>query len=293
LKGRAITLGNFDGVHRGHQALIEKTIQIANKEKLSSLAITYHPNPALVLGKKPDFSYLQNLDDRKQAILELGIDQVEVLEFNKNLANMEAEDFLEEILIRRFLARHIVIGYNHCFGKNQRGNYELLEALSPKYNYRLHRVEPVYYKEDKISSSLIRSYLQQGNIASANDCLGRRFNLQGTVIEGTKVGKSLGFPTANLQIPENQVLPANGVYATLTEGMKSVTNIGGRPTFGDNSLSLETHIMDWSGNLYGKTVRVEFVAKLRNVSRFLSPSDLSDQIQKDINRAKQILSEMA
>lgn len=288
--GNAITLGNFDGVHLGHRTLLEKTIEIGQKNNLSTLAITYHPNPALVLGKKNSFSYLQSLEERKAIILETGIDKVEVLPFTKELSEMEAEDFLETILIQKYNAKHIIIGFNHCFGKNRRGNIELLEELSTKYGFRVYEVEPVFAGEEKISSSSIRACLKIGDVEKAKLNLGRYFSLQNTVQHGKRLGRLLGYPTANLSIPKEQVLPAYGVYATYTNGIPSITNIGSKPTFDDDWESIETHILDWSGDLYDTIVKVEFVKKLRNVTKFANIDQLKDQLSKDEAQARKILS---
>ncbi|MCC5816097.1 MAG: bifunctional riboflavin kinase/FAD synthetase [Leptospira sp.] len=292
MKGRIITLGNFDGVHLGHKALFDKTLEISARYSLPSLAITYHPNPAVVLGKKINFSYLQSLEDRKEFILQTGIEQVEILPFTKELSEMEAEDFLEDILINTYQSKHIIIGYNHCFGKNRRGNFQLLEELSGKYNYKVYEVDPVFSGDEKISSSVIRKYLAEGNLEKANACLGRNFSILGEVEHGRKMGRELGSPTANLSIPTNQVIPSHGVYATITNGKFSVTNIGHKPTFDDVTVSIETHILDWNGDLYDTNIRIEFIKKLRNITKFLNQGELRDQIQKDIEEARKTLAKL-
>ncbi|WCL48800.1 riboflavin biosynthesis protein RibF [Leptospira sp. GIMC2001] len=289
MKGFVITLGNFDGAHKGHQALFAKTLEISNKFDLPSMAISYHPNPAIVLGKKSNFTYLQSLEDRKNDILKSGLSRVEVLPFTEELASMEAEDFLETILINKFQAKHIIIGFNHCFGRERRGNFELLKKYETVYDYKVYEVEPVYSGDDKISSSLIRRFLQEGIILSANLCLGKFFNISGTVVEGRKEGRTIGFPTANILIPADLVFPGLGVYATLTNGMPSMTNVGGKPTFGDDRISIESHILNWSGDLYGQSVRLEFVEKIRDVQKFASIDDLKAQLTKDAITSHRIL----
>lgn len=290
MEGYAITLGNFDGVHLGHRALFDKTLAIGEKFKIPTLAITYHPHPAIVLGKKQSFTYLQPLEERQKLILSLGLGRVEILPFTPELSEMDAETFIEDILVQKFHAKHIIIGYNHNFGKNRRGNYQLLEELSAKYGYKVYEVEPVYLGEEKISSSLIRHYLQAGDLEKANACLGRTFALQNTVQTGKKLGRLLGYPTANLSIPKEQVVPSHGVYASYTNGKPSITNIGTKPTFDDKSISIETHILDWDGDLYNQIVRVEFLKKMRNVTKFITPDQLKDQLGKDEAQARKILS---
>jgi riboflavin kinase/FMN adenylyltransferase len=241
-----------------------------------------------VLGKKDNFQYLQSLQDRKSAILESGIDQVEVLPFTEELSQMEAEEFLEKILIQRYRAKHIVIGFNHCFGKDRRGNFQLLKILSESSGFAVYQVEPVYSGDQKISSSLIRKYLLEGEIRSANRCLGRSFSVSGTIKEGRKMGRELGFPTANLNWSPDQVIPAEGVYATLLDGMPAMTNIGTKPTFGDNSMDIETYVLDWEGNLYGRHCRLEFVERIRGVQKFNGPLELKKQLELDREVTKEV-----
>jgi riboflavin kinase/FMN adenylyltransferase len=289
LTGRAITLGNFDGVHLGHIALLQKTQAIAQSESLSSLALSYHPNPAIVLGKKSDFTYLQTLESRIQNILSYGIQEVEILPFTTELSEMEAEDFLKEILLQKFQAKHLIIGYNHCFGKNRRGNFELLQSLSKEYDYQVSQVEPVFAGEWKISSSLIRDFLKNGDLANTKVCLGRNYKIEGKVVEGRKEGRKLGYPTANLKIPQDIVIPGIAVYACLANGRPSMTNVGTKPTFGDNTITIETHILDFDEDLYGRTIQLEFIEKIREVTKFPSLDALMEQLKKDELITKKIL----
>lgn len=290
MTGRAITLGNFDGVHLGHIALLQKTLAIAQSESLSSLALSYHPNPAIVLGKKSDFTYLQTLESRIQNILSYGIQEVEILPFTTELSEMEAEDFLREILLKKFQAKHLIIGYNHCFGKNRRGNFDLLQSLSKEYDYQVSQVEPVFAGEWKISSSLIRDFLKNGDLANTNLCLGRNYEIMGEVVEGRKEGRRLGYPTANLKIPQDIVIPGLAVYACLANGRPSMTNVGTKPTFGDNTITIETHILDFDEDLYGKSIQLEFIEKVREVTKFPSLDALMDQLKKDEQITRKILS---
>jgi riboflavin kinase / FMN adenylyltransferase len=290
LTGRAITLGNFDGVHLGHQALLQKTTSLANSDQLNSLALTYHPNPAIVLGKKTDFTYLQSLESRIQNILSYGIQEVEVLPFTRELSEMEAEDFLANILLKKFHAKHIIIGYNHCFGKNRRGNFELLQSLSNQFDYKVTQVEPVFAGEWKISSSLIREFLKNGDLANTKICLGRNYSLEGTVVEGRKEGRKLGYPTANLSIPQDLVKPGKAVYATLANGRPSMTNVGTKPTFGDDTLTIETHIFDTNEDLYGTKIKLDFIQKVREVEKFPSLEALIQQLSRDEVTSRKIFS---
>jgi riboflavin kinase/FMN adenylyltransferase len=292
LKGRAITLGNFDGVHLGHQALLRETQKIAEQDHLTSLALTYHPNPAIVLGKKNDFQYLMDLDARQAKIKSLGIQEVDVLPFTVELSQMEAETFLDSILLQKYQAKHIIIGFNHCFGKGRRGNFELLESLSKNNNFKVTVVKPIYFKEIKISSSLIRDFLKNGDIKNANSCLGANFSVTGKVIPGRKDGRKLGYPTANLDLTEEIVIPGKGVYATLTDGRPSMTNVGNKPTFGEESQSIETHILDYDNDLYGKILKLEFIHKIRDIEKFPNLEALIQELGRDEIATRKILSDL-
>ncbi|PJZ68086.1 riboflavin biosynthesis protein RibF [Leptospira perolatii] len=291
-----VTLGNFDGIHLGHQALLERTREISIEMDLPSCVVTYYPNPALVLGKDKDLGSLTSQSDKEALIESFGIDSLVVAPFTMELAQMEAEDFIRKILVEELKAKAILIGYNHCFGKGRRGNFELLEQYSSKYHYRLEKLDPVYLGNIKLSSSYIRSLLRDGNVKEAEECLGREFSVTGKVIHGKERGRKIGFPTANLEVSNELILPAIGVYAGKTEiegkYYPSMINIGNNPTFGNNAISLESHIFDFSDNLYGKTVRVLFTDRIRSEVKFPGVEALVSQLKQDEEVSRKILSEL-
>ncbi|TGK22363.1 bifunctional riboflavin kinase/FAD synthetase [Leptospira fluminis] len=290
-----LTLGNFDGIHLGHQALLERIKEISLETGLPSVAITYYPNPALVLGKDKDLGSLTTQSDKEALIESFGIDWLVIVPFTMELASMEAEDFLHNILIEELNAKKILIGFNHCFGKGRRGNYELLQQYSSKYGYELEKLEPVYLGNTKLSSSYIRSLIREGEVSKAEECLGREFSVTGEVVEGHKRGRTIGFPTANVKPSRELILPGIGVYAGKTEiGGKyydSMINIGNNPTFGDEQLSLESHVFDFSGDLYGKTVRVLFSERIRSEIKFSGVEALVAQLKQDERISREILAD--
>lgn len=289
-----VTLGNFDGIHLGHQALLDRVLQVSQKTGLASCVVTYDPNPAVVLGKKPEMKNLMTFADKEEWIRQKGIDFLVVLSFNKELAEMSAESFLEEILLKQLKAKNIIIGFNHCFGKERRGNYELLKEYSEKLKYSVEKMDPVFLKEIKLSSSYVRRLISEGNVKEAAHCLNRFYSVFGTVVGGHKRGRKIGFPTANVQ-PTNAdiLLPGIGVYAgfTTVAGIEysSMINIGHNPTFGENAITLESNIFDFQKNIYDEGIKIAFAEKIRNEIQFSSVENLIAQLKQDEISARNIL----
>ncbi len=288
-----MTLGNFDGIHLGHQALLDRVLQVSQKTGLASCVVTYDPNPAVVLGKKPEMKNLMVLADKEEWIRRKGIDFLVVLPFNKELAEMSAESFLEEILLKQLKARNIIIGFNHCFGKERRGNYELLKEYSEKLKYSVEKMDPVFLKEIKLSSSYVRRLISEGNVKEAARCLNRFYSVSGIVVGGHKRGRKIGFPTANVQPNADILLPSVGVYAGFTTVAEiehpSMINIGHNPTFGENALTLESNIFNFQKDIYDETIKITFTEKIRNEIKFSSVENLIAQLKQDEISARNIL----
>lgn len=291
--GSSLTLGNFDGIHVGHQTLLLRTVEVATELNLPSVVVTYHPNPAVVLGKKPNFKYLTLEDEKEELIAQFGIDYLIVLEFTERLSKMSAEEFLEKIIIQKLNAKHIVIGYNHFFGEGRRGDFNLLDSNKEKFGYKVELKEAVLQLNSKISSSLIRSHLEKGEMHQAKSLLGRNYHLRGKVIEGAKRGRTIGFPTANMFVDENRLLPNFGVYAcfiyiqgTCFSGM---ANIGFNPTFEGGKVHVEVNIFDFSEDIYGKSIELELVERIRDEKKFSGIDELKIQLTKDKESSLQIL----
>ncbi len=285
-----LTLGSFDGVHLGHQALIHNLVQSAHDRGYHAVIVTFFPHPAIVLrGPRPAF-YL-TLPDEKAALFEqLGVDILVTHPFTLEVSQLTAGEFIAR-LHRAFDFREIWCGADFAFGHRREGTVDWLRS----HGYSVKVIEPAAFGGAPISSSRIRQALAEGDLAQANDCLGRPFRLMGVVVEGSRRGRALGFPTANMQIAEEQAYPARGVYACRAslgagEVKEAVVNIGVRPTFGAaDAPIIEAHLLDFDGDLYGQTLRLDFMARLRPEQKFNGVDELLAQIRRDIEQAKSIL----
>jgi riboflavin kinase / FMN adenylyltransferase len=286
-----LTLGVFDGLHLGHQAIIRKVVDRARAVNAAATVLTFEPHPRAVLHPQSAPPLLQTFDQKIEALSVLGIDQTIVIHFDKAFARIRAEDFLRDIVADRLHAKEVYLGTGFAFGHNREGNIELLRRVSSWLGFYADEVPEVRLRGCRIGSTRIRELLQQGRVNRARRMLGRPYGVEGRVVRGAERGIKLGFPTANIQ-PHNRVIPRGGVYITATlidqQWRRSVTNIGTRPTFDQSKvLSVETHVMNWSGDLYGDVVRVRFLHRLRDEKKFGSIADLKMQIEHDITRAEE------
>jgi riboflavin kinase/FMN adenylyltransferase len=285
-----LTLGVFDGLHLGHQLVMRTVLERARAIGAVPTVITFDPHPRAVLHPESAPPLLQTFDQKIEAFGGLGIEQVIVIRFNQSFAGIEAEDFLRDVVGERLQAREVYLGRGFAFGRGRRGNIELLKAVSERLGFHAEEVPEVRLRGQRISSSTIRRLLSEGRVNLARRMLGRPYGVEGRVVHGEARGRTIGFPTANLR-PQNRVIPRNGVYvtATLIEGAwrRSVTNIGTRPTFErDMEASVETYVLDWTGDLYGNVVRVRFLHRLRDERRFAAIDELKAQINLDRQRAE-------
>jgi len=287
-----LTIGVFDGVHAGHRYLLEKLQQRAAEKNLLSGVVTFNPHPQSVLHPHNQLPSLSNLEDRVQAIQERGIDIVAVLTFTPKLAQLSAQEFIS--LVKKHLKMQgIIVGPDFALGRGREGNITLLRALGREMKFSVEVIPSYTINGEVVSSTLIRQALIQGDMKKIERLMGHYFYLRGKVITSDKRGRVLGFPTANLDIKPQQALPGNGIYATIArvDGKQfySATNIGIRPTFGEGEKTVETHLLNYKGDLYGKDIRVEFVQKLRDEQRFSSSEALKVQIEKDVRKVEAIL----
>lgn len=287
----AVTIGNFDGVHAGHRRLIASTIDIARRDKCRAVAITFHPHPACVV--KPDKAppLLTNLGQRARIMCELGLDAVVVLPFTAELARLSPEEFVRAVLVNAVHASAVIVGDNFRFGRGAAGHIDTLHRLGAELGFRTEVVDAVRCRGHVVSSTEIRNAIQQGNVSRAWHMLGRPYAIEGDVVRGAGVGSKQTVPTLNLS-PAAEVLPGRGVYVTRTHDIAngrawpSVTNVGVRPTFGGEHLTIETFLLT---PLEGDTpdrIRVEFLYRLRDERRFESPEALKQQILRDAQRAQ-------
>jgi len=283
-----LTLGVFDGLHLGHQLIMKTVVERARATGAVPTVITFEPHPRALLHPESAPPLLQTFDQKIEALGVLGIEQTIVIHFDMSFAQIRAEDFLREVIVDRLHAKEVYLGCGFAFGHGREGNIDLLRTVSKSLGFFADEVPELRLRERRVSSSRIRELLQEGKVNLARRMLGRPYGVEGRVVRGAERGATLGFPTANLH-PQNRVIPRNGVYvtATLIDGQwrRSVTNIGTRPTFGsDNESSVETFVMDWSGDLYGDVVRVRFLRRLRQEKKFSSIDELKSQIDRDVAR---------
>lgn len=287
-----VTMGTFDGVHLGHRKVLEKLTEKAKKRKRKSIVISYFHHPLETIHKKT-FPYL--LTERKykeQLIKEFGVDCVLYLDFNLEMAKMPPLEFLREIIIREVGAKSLIIGYDTHFGCERKGNYDFLKKYQKTFDYETILVEPCRIKNKIVSSSLIRDFIREGDMNRAEKFLGRNYFLFGKVKSGERIGRSLGFPTINIKpIDKNKLIPALGVYfCNVNIAGKiyhGISNIGYAPTLKRSQIKeIETHILDFSGDLYQKKVKMCFLKKIRDEKNFSQKEKLIAQIKKDVQKAR-------
>jgi riboflavin kinase / FMN adenylyltransferase len=288
-RGTVLTLGVFDGLHLGHQRIMQTVVESANATGAVPTVITFDPHPRAVLHPDNAPPLLQTLDQRLANFEVLGIKQTIVIRFDKEFADTDAETFLRDIVHERLQAREVFLGKGFFFGKNRGGNIELLREMSKKLGFFADEVSEVRLRGQRISSSKIRQLLAEGRVNLARRMLGRPYGVEGQIIHGLQRGRTIGFPTANLH-PHNRVIPKFGVYATATlidgKWRRSITNVGVRPTFDDDqNPSIESYIFDFDGDLYGDVLRVRFLHRIRDERKFAGIDELRTQIEKDTRRA--------
>lgn len=285
-----LTFGVFDGLHLAHQLIMSRVVERARALGVPATVVTFDPHPRAVLHPQTAPPLLQTFEQKMEGIERLGIDQTIVLNFTNELSQVSAEDFLLRFIFGSLDAREVYLGQGFAFGHNREGRFDLLSRVAERLGRVAEDVPEVLVRGHRVSSTMIRRLLGAGRVNLARRMLGRPYGIESRVIEGRKIGKAqLKYATANLK-PHNTMIPANGVYITLTfvEGTwrRSITNIGHRPTFGSEpELTVETHVMDFDRELYGEKIRVRFLHRLRGEKKFESIDALRDQIDRDYNRA--------
>ena len=292
-----VTEGTFDGVHVGHQAIIRYLIRRARRQGGESVVVTFTPHPREVV-HGAEVPLLTTVEERADVLERLGLDRLVVVEFTRAFSQMEAEAYVEEVLVEKIGLQEIVIGYDHAFGRGREGNGALLERLGKRHGFSVDVIPPQLVAEHVVSSSDVRRLLvEQGDVAGVRPLLGRPYSVTGTVIEGDRRGRTIGFPTANLDVRHpRKVIPKEGVYAVEVYGARpgaavgGMMNIGRRPTFNGTDVRVEVHLLDFEGDLYGRELRTEFVERLREERPFTSAQALAEQLSADRARCKQLLS---
>jgi len=291
-----LALGNFDGLHRGHLKIIERVKRGAAEHGGTSMAMTFDPHPPRIVRPDKAPPLLMTKAQRLEALHRAGIACVAVVRFTRELSEWNPEMFVRTVLVDWLRVAEVWVGANFLFGHGRTGNFTLLRALGQQYGFRAEKIDPVRYKDFVVSSTRVRRLVSEGRMDEAGALLGHSYYIDGTVVPGRKRGRDLGFPTANLST-ENELLPPYGIYATTltVDGLvhPSLTNIGTRPTFDESDVTVETYVMNYSGDLYGKRVRLGFVQRLRDERKFDDVDALRAQMEADKRWAERLFSRLS
>ena len=299
IKHPVLTIGTFDGVHIGHQKIIQQINAIANEIDGESVLFTFYPHPRMVLF--PDghgLQLIQTQEEKMNKLAQVGLQNTIVYPFTKSFSRLSALEFVRDFLVNQLHVHTVVIGYDHHFGKNREGSLELLQELGPIYGFNVVEIPAQDIEDVNVSSTKIRNAILSGDFQTANAFLGNYFDFSGSVIKGRAIGRKIGFPTANIQLNSDiKIVPADGVYFSITttpDNKKhfSLLNIGNNPTVSGNTRSIEVYLLDFTGDLYDQTLRVEIVQKIRSEKKFENVQALAEQLKKDEITARNILLNM-
>jgi len=295
-KKTVVTTGTFDGVHLGHRVLLNRLNQLAEKFDSESVILTFFPHPRMVLyPDNNDLRLLNSIEERIELFKETGIDHLIIHPFSKEFSRLSSIEFVRDILVTKLNTHKLVIGYDHHFGRNREGTFEHLQEFGPVYGFDVEEIPAQEMQQINISSTKIRNSLIEGEINAANQFLGYNYFIQGTVIEGDKIGRKIGFPTANIKVNDwYKLIPAKGVYAVKTiinnKTYSGMLNIGTRPTLNGNDVTVEVNIFNFNNDIYNKEIRIEFIERIRNEQKFDELESLKNQLEIDKQTSIQILS---
>lgn len=296
IQNPVLTIGVFDGVHEGHQKVLNRLKKIAKEKNGESVVLTLWPHPRIVLDKDVDsLRLLSNIEEKKYLLSKTGIDHLIIVPFTKEFSQLSACEFIEEYLVKKIKVKHLVVGYNHQFGKDRKAGFKFLSECAQRFGFGIEKLDAKLVDNDKVSSTKIREFLSLGHLQIANKYLGYEYFISGNVVEGNQIGRKIGFPTANIKIPEpyKQVL-LDGVYAVRVklngDSYFGMLNIGSRPTIEPTLRSkfIEVHILDFDQKIYNQTVTVSFVKRIRNEKKFNGLEELTIQLKKDKIEIKQL-----
>ncbi|HOD09713.1 MAG TPA: bifunctional riboflavin kinase/FAD synthetase [Flavobacterium sp.] len=295
-KKTIVTIGTFDGVHVGHEKILEKISQNALSENCESIVLTFFPHPRTVLQAGTEMKQLNTIGEKTTLIKNASIDNLVIHPFDKAFSQLTAEDFVKQVLVDKFNIHKIIIGHDHRFGKNRTANIDDLISFGEKYGFEVEQISAEEIQEVAISSTKIRNALLEGNIKLANQYLGYTYTISGIVIKGNQLGRTIGFPTANIEIKEEyKLIPSNGVYIVKTLVEKQIVfgmmNIGTKPTVGGTSQSIEVYLFDFNDDIYSKIIEVSFLEKIRDEQKFESIELLKKQLSEDKLKSLKFISE--
>ena len=285
-RGSVVTIGTFDGVHLGHNALLNRLISTAKKEDLDSVLLTFFPHPRMVLQKDSDLKLINTLSEKKQLLKNIGLDHLIVQPFTKEFSRLTALEYVRDILVNQLNAKKIIIGYDHRFGRNRTADIENLREYGLTYGFEVEEISAQELDEVAVSSTKIRKALEVGDITTANSYLGYPFMLNGTVVKGKGIGRTLHFPTANLKVETpHKIIPKKGVYLVQSRinevSVYGLTSIGTNPSVGGTKMTIETYFMDFEANLYEQHLQLEFITHIRDEETFKSMEELIKAIKND------------
>ena len=289
-----LTIGTFDGVHIGHQKIIKRLVEISEIKNLTPSLLTFFPHPRMVLQKDANIKLINTIDEKKDILKQFGISNLVIKEFTKEFSRLTAEDFVKNILVDHLKAKHIIIGYDHHFGRNRNANIEDLKQFGKDFNFEVEEISKQDINDVAVSSTKIRAALQEGNIKIANTYLGYNFMLTGKVIDGKKLGQTINYPTANLHIEETyKLIPKHGVYIvkSIIDNITvyGMMNIGHNPTVNGKHQTIETHFFDFNKDLYGQNLKIELLQRLRDEQKFNSVQELQSQLHIDKKNALEFI----
>ncbi|NMH28206.1 bifunctional riboflavin kinase/FAD synthetase [Flavobacterium silvaticum] len=293
--GTVVTLGTFDGVHIGHRKIISRLTAAAKEESAQSLVLTFFPHPRMVLKSGEGVKLLSTMYEKARLLADLGLQSLVVHPFDADFSQMSAEEFVSEVLVKSFGTKKIIVGHDHRFGKDRSANFDDLVRFGEQFGFKVEQIPAEQIDDISVSSTKIRNALAQGDIPLANSYLGYEYLIGGTVVHGKKLGRTIGFPTANISLNDSgKLIPSNGVYAVKSniDGREvlGMMNIGNRPTVDGNNLSIEVNYFDFDADLYDREIEVFFVERLRDEQKFASIDALKEQLHADMSSAKKILS---
>lgn len=291
---KIITIGTFDGVHIGHQEILKRVVKLAEKQGYVSAVLTLFPHPKMVLQKEGSIKLLSTIDERIQLLKNFGVKEVIVKEFTEEFANLSAENYVKTILVEELNTKQIVIGYDHHFGKDRTANINDLKNFAKQYNFKVEKISAQDIEDVTVSSTKIRNALENGKVALANSFLQYNYFITGTIIKGKGIGRTIDFPTANVNIKETyKLIPKNGVYVVKSNiedtTVYGMMNIGTNPTVNGKTRSIEVHFFNFKKDIYNFELKIEFLKRLRSEKKYKSLKALRTQLKKDMKNAKEFI----
>ncbi|GIM30815.1 bifunctional riboflavin kinase/FAD synthetase [Paraclostridium bifermentans] len=286
VENTVVTIGNFDGIHKGHIKLIKEAVKEAKTKNYKSVVFTFENHPMRYF-RADSIKHIITNEEKVKIFEDLGVDIVFMIPFDEYMTKISATDFVKTILHEKLKCKMVIVGHDFTFARNKEGNASLLESLGKNYNMKVEVIQPIKIKGRRVSSSYIRNLINDGNVSEIKDFLGRNYFLEGEVIHARKIGRTIGFPTANLKAEDKLIIPKNGIYAVKVYIKNKVyygaTNIGYNPTVNGKALSIETNIIDFDEEIYGEIIKVEFLDRIRDEKKFNSLDELKSQLRKDVN----------